>query len=65
MTDTPTPGSDAARERGCQCSVADNARGAGYLGGVRDRDGNVVFVMSELCPLHGGQLREDEGNDTR
>ena len=47
----PNPGSPAAVARGCTCPVYDNAHGAG-LG--KDEHGQVVYVMSEDCPLHGG-----------
>lgn len=50
---TPNPGSPEAVAQGCLCPVLDNARGRGYLGGVRDEAGNVVFVQSGDCPLHG------------
>ena len=48
-TKPPSPGSDAAIERGCICPVMDNARGAGwrYIPG-KPR----VFVINEGCPLH-------------
>jgi hypothetical protein len=47
------PGSSEAIAQGCTCPVLDNARGKGYLGGVKDEAGNTVFVISCLCPLHG------------
>lgn len=50
---TPPPGSDEARAIGCTCPVLDNARGRGYLGGVRDKNGNIVFVWGMHCPVHG------------
>jgi hypothetical protein len=30
----------------------DNGHGTGYLGGVRNEEGNVVFVYSDKCMLH-------------
>ena len=50
---TPNPGSDEAIALGCTCPVMDNGHGKGYMGGVKDEDGNVVFVMNCDCPLHG------------
>ena len=41
-----TPGSDAARLLGCVCPVADNGRGAGYMGIPG------IFVFSAGCPVH-------------
>lgn len=51
-TETPNPGSDEALERGCRCPVLDNAHGRGYMGGMKDDDGNTVFVIVGGCPLH-------------
>jgi hypothetical protein len=42
----PTPGSDAALDRGCTCPVLDNAHGAGVLG-LDER-----YIITEDCPLH-------------
>ena len=47
---TPNPGSDEARERGCNCPVMDNARGLGARG---TRGDDAVFWMTSTCPLHG------------
>lgn len=52
MTSELNPGSDSAVEMGCKCPVLDNGRGAGYLGGVRDEDGELLFVINGNCPLH-------------
>lgn len=49
----PPPGSPDAVDAGCLCPVIDNAKGAGYMGGARDEHGNVVYVISADCPLHG------------
>ncbi len=53
MTDTPNPGSREAALKGCSCPVLDNGHGRGYLGGAKDKDGNVMFVINANCPLHG------------
>lgn len=45
--DDPTPGSDAAVERGCTCPIGDNARGWGAWGM------KGAFWITEDCPLHG------------
>lgn len=52
-SEVPAPGSDEALARGCCCPVIDNAHGKGYLGGVWDKDGHIVFVIRADCPLHG------------
>jgi hypothetical protein len=52
---TPNPGSAEALEQGCQCPVMDNGRGRGYLGGVKDENGETVFVIVVGCPLHSPQ----------
>jgi hypothetical protein len=49
----PTPGSDEAIEIGCLCPAMDNCHGRGYLGGVKDKEGNTVFVINMNCPVHG------------
>lgn len=53
------PGSDEAIKAGCTCPVMDNAHGKGYLGGVKDEDGNTVFVYNGDCPIHIQNLKED------
>ena len=53
MSSTPTPGSRDACSMGCICPIIDNGHGCGYMGGVKDKDGNVVFVTRADCPLHG------------
>lgn len=53
MTDKPNPGSRAAQDQGCNCPVLDNAYGQGYLGGVKDKDGNIMFVINVTCSVHG------------
>lgn len=47
------PGSREAILEGCCCPVLDNARGKGYMGGVKDKDGNTLFIINCNCPLHG------------
>ena len=47
------PGSEEAIAAGCSCPVLDNARGKGYMGGAKDEDGNTIFVVSCVCPIHG------------
>jgi hypothetical protein len=47
---TPNPGSDEAREQGCNCPVIDNAHGLGAQG---SRGEDAVFWMTSTCPLHG------------
>jgi hypothetical protein len=59
MIEAANPGSAEARADGCICPVMDNARGKGYLGGVKDEDGNTVFVMRADCPLHAIEFDDD------
>lgn len=51
--DRAPPGSREARDAGCRCPVYDNAHGRGYMGMPG------VYVMSELCPMHGEWLRRE------
>lgn len=44
----PTPGSDAAIERGCTCPVLDNCHGYGVGG-----HGSNLFWCNAACPFHG------------
>lgn len=53
------PGSDEAAEQGCLCPRMDNAYGRGYLGGMRDDDGELLFVRRSDCPLHGAEEDSD------
>ena len=53
MTTQPTPGSPEAVKRGYTCPILDNGHGRGYMGGVRDKDGNPLFVIKADCPVHG------------
>ena len=56
----PNPGSDEAKELACRCPRMDNGYGRGYLGGVKDKEGNTIFVISEDCPLHGKGITNEE-----
>lgn len=47
------PGSEEAIAEGCTCPVMDNSNGKGWMGGVKNEDGNTLFVMIEDCTLHG------------
>ncbi len=55
---TPKPGSKEATELGCTCPVIDNGHGKGYMGGVKDKDGNVMFVINASCPIHGEEANK-------
>lgn len=48
----PSPGSDEAVKQGCICPVLDNGHGRGYLGGMKDANGNTLYVTVSDCPLH-------------
>jgi hypothetical protein len=52
----PNPGSDTAIEQGCACPVTDNRHGQGC--GVKDQDGNPLFWINEICPLHGAKVNQ-------
>lgn len=60
MIETPNPGSREAQAEGCICPVLDNGHGKGYMGGVKDDDGNTVFVMVTTCPLHSPEIDSGE-----
>lgn len=47
------PGSDEAIAAGCTCPVLDNAHGKGYMGGVKDENGETVYIISWVCQIHG------------
>lgn len=49
----PNPGSVQAVSLGCTCPRIDNAHGRGYMGGAKDENGDIVFVISHGCPIHG------------
>lgn len=46
------PGSKEALEQGCTCAVMDNGYGSGFMGGMKDRNGETLYVISGDCPLH-------------
>ena len=48
-TDARTPGSEAARNIGCNCPHVDNGWGAGWM----DSEGKRQFVIRLDCPIHG------------
>ena len=48
----PSPGSEEARTAGCRCPVMDNGHGRGYMGGMRDESGELVFAISGDCAMH-------------
>ena len=48
----PNPGSPESVKQGCTCPIMDNAYGKGYMGGVKDDDGNIIFVTQVGCPVH-------------
>ena len=47
------PGSRKAKIEGCTCPDIDNGYGGGYMGGRRNKDGEIMFVIVLTCPLHG------------
>ena len=50
------PGSKEAIDAGCKCPVIDNGRGVGWMGGVKDENGETIFVVSERCDLHSSRI---------
>jgi hypothetical protein len=54
MSGNPNPGSDEAIRLGCRCPVMDNEYGRGYMGV------EGVFVYSENCSIHGGELKKNK-----
>lgn len=48
-SDVPHPGTQEAIDQLCSCPILDNAYGQGYM---KLKDGTVLYVMSEDCPLH-------------
>jgi hypothetical protein len=62
MSPVPNPGSDAAIEQGCTCSISDNGHGNEELGRIRG------FWISVDCPLHRSisellEAHEDDEDD--
>lgn len=47
------PGSDEAIAAGCVCPIEDNEHGKGWKGGVKDENGETVYILSWVCPVHG------------
>lgn len=61
VTDPP-PGSPEAKRAGCLCPTIDNAHGRGFMGGVHDDAGELVYVQVVGCPLHYPvTVGDDEG----
>lgn len=58
----PPPGSEEARRVGCTCPVLDNSHGRGYMEGRTDKDGDLMFVITETCPIHWEEPKGGEGN---
>lgn len=54
-----SPGSDEAVAHGCRCPVIDNARGRGWMGGMKDKQGRTIFIYSAKCPLHGNAVEQE------
>lgn len=58
--DIPAPGSPESVIAGCCCPRIDNSRGRGYMGGVKDDEGNTIFVINGDCPLHGFSAQKEQ-----
>ncbi|RYX78534.1 hypothetical protein EON76_05240 [bacterium] len=63
MSEQPNPGSSQAREGGCKCPILDNGHGRGYMGGVKDKNGDTMFVINEDCMMHNPPASKDGQND--
>lgn len=50
--ETPKPGSPEAIRIGCACPIMDNGHGKGWMGGVKDENGETIFVYTVGCPVH-------------
>lgn len=62
---TPAPGSHEAYAQGCRCPILDNSHGKGLYGGVKGKDGQVVYVINFECPLHGHPITtKSDAKDT-
>lgn len=48
----PDPGTAKAIALGCSCPIIDNGYGKGWMGGVKDENGDPVFVYTVGCKLH-------------
>lgn len=48
------PGSKSAVKKGCLCPQMDNAHGKG----IPASDGQVLFWMTDECPMHGARQEE-------
>lgn len=57
MTESaPNPGSPEAIALSCSCPVIDNGNGKGWMGGVKDENGDTVFVYTVGCKVHSPEL---------
>lgn len=56
------PGSEEARRAGCTCPVIDNGHGRGS--GRVDKNGDPLFWISEICPIHGSDATTPRGGLT-
>lgn len=50
-TFSPKPGSNDALEQGCTCPILGNMHGKG----VKDKEGNIGYIVDIHCPLHGNE----------
>ena len=48
----PNPGTKEAIKQGYTCPVLDNAHGRGYMGGIQDDEGEIIYVYAYKCPVH-------------
>lgn len=64
MTNTPNPGSKEALAIGCMCPALDNSHGKGAFGGMaRDGNNEVLFWISQICPIHGSKEKDGAEDD--
>lgn len=56
----PAPGSDEAFEIGCTCPRMDNSYGRGYMGGIKDEHGSILYVISGNCPIHTTKVKHEK-----
>ena len=59
----PNPGTQEARDLGCSCPVIDNGYGKGWMGGVKDDNGETIYVYTIGCPVHAATLRALEAQE--